>query len=1697
MAIYFGTINNDTLTGSLSDDFLYGEDGNDTLDGGAGSDFLYGGAGNDIFMFGLGYGLDWIYDSVGSNTLKMSVLPGAVTLTRNDAYGVTLRINGTDQITIGNWFLSSDYRTTQVQFSDLSVWNAATISTATWGTIPVKNGTESSDYLSGTDGGADTINGLGGNDVIYSYAGNDTLDGGSGNDHIHGGDGNDAITGGAGNDELMGENGNDTYFFGIGSGEDMISDTIGTGSDLNILQMSVLPTQVTLTRLDEYGGVTLKINGTNDQVTLDHWFYSTNYQAFKVIFSDLTEWNAATLSTATWGTIPTKYGTAEIDYLFGTDGGADTIDGMENDDGLYGYGGNDTLLGGSGNDDLMGGFGNDTLNGGSGNDNLYGQEDNDILIGNSGNDTLYGGWGSDTYQFSRGAGQDTVVDAIGNATDLTTIEITDATVLPADIILERIDSEGVTLRINGSTDQITLAYFFTSASYREVQVTFASGGAWNAATLLTATWGTIPAQTGSDFNDALYGTDGGADTIYGMGGDDTIFGYAGNDTLEGGDGNDAINPGAGNDTIKGGLGTDTLYYTSSTLAVAVNLATLTPQVVNASKTDTITGIENLVGSFYADTLTGDANNNLIDGGPDNDTMSGGAGIDTVSYDNAARRVSVTLATQGASQMVSSYVLTNGATVEEWDTLNSIENLIGSEYNDTLAGDGNANTITGGYGDDSLSGGAGIDTVSYADAGVGVTVSLAVTAAQATGWGSDTISLFENLTGSAYNDTLSGNANANVFDGGAGTDTLSYDAVATALTANLATGTASGGGGADTILNIENLTGGTANDTLTGNGGDNVLDGNTGADTLTGGLGNDTYIVDNASDTTVENLNEGTDLVTSSITWTLAANVENLRLLSGAINGTGNTLNNVIYAGSGDNTLDGATGTDTLSYADATAAITASLALATAQATGGSGIDTISNFENLTGSAFDDTLGGDGAANILDGGVGHDVLTYAAFTTAGTTGVTVNLVLAMATGWGNDTIYNFEDIVGSAYDDTLSGSNHDNTITGGAGNDTMDGGWGSDTLSYATATAGVTITLASLVAQNTIGAGIDTVVNFENITGSAFNDTLSGDWGNNILDGGGGADTLIGGTGNDTYYVDNAGDVTTENLNEGTDLVITTATLTLGNNLENLRLGAGAINGTGNGLDNLIYSGTGNNTLNGGAGIDTVSYLYATAGVTANLTGATGGAGTDILTGFENLTGSAFNDSLSGDVNANLIDGGAGTDTLNMSAATASVTVSLTQGTSSGAGGNDTLYNIENVTTGSGNDTVEGDVNSNVLDGGTGTDTLTYVNSLYGISIDLSDATAQESGGGGYDTIANFENVIGSAWDDTIGGNSGNNTLNGGAGINTLSFIVAGSTVPITVSLAITAAQNTGFGTDTISNFHNVLGGAGNDSLTGNAGDNVIDGRKGSDTMIGGAGNDTYWVSVSTDVITELVNEGIDEVYTMSAYTMAANVENLYILTTVDNLSFSGNTSNNIIYSGTGYSTITGGGGTDTISYYYAVSSITANLATGTAIETGSTVNETITGFTNLSGGAFDDTLSGSTAANTIFGDEGNDILNGNTGNDTLTGGDDQDTFVFNTALNAATNVDTITDFSAVDDVIHLENTGIFTMLTTLGTLSSANFAANATGTATDANDYVLYNTTTGALLYDSDGTGATAAIQFALLGTATHPTITSADFTVI
>ncbi|MFN7097948.1 MAG: calcium-binding protein, partial [Gammaproteobacteria bacterium] len=290
-------------------------------------------------------------------------------------------------------------------------------------------------------------------------------------------------------------------------------------------------------------------------------------------------------------------------------------------------------------------------------------------------------------------------------------------------------------------------------------------------------------------------------------------------------GNDTFIAGSGNDSFTGGSGTNWVSYVNSTAGVVVNLSTNT---ATGYGTDVLSGISHAIGSTYDDTFIGPNNNT-------SNSFTGGGGIDTVSYANVSANLVIHLDTG---------TITGRGT----DRVSGIENAIGGTGNDQFFGDGNDNVFAGGLGNDSYTGNGGIDTVSYDSSTAAINATLSNGAGSSTGQGSDVfVSGIERIIGSDFNDTLTGSFGNQTFAGGLGNDvinggsgsgdTVDYSPSATAVTVNLATGTATGEG-TDTISNIENIIGSEQNDTLTGNSSANTIDGGGGSDLLIGGGGAD-------------------------------------------------------------------------------------------------------------------------------------------------------------------------------------------------------------------------------------------------------------------------------------------------------------------------------------------------------------------------------------------------------------------------------------------------------------------------------------------------------------------------------------------------------------------------------------------------------------------------------------------------------------------------------------------------------------------------------------------------------------------------------------------------------------------------------------------------------------------------------------------
>jgi Ca2+-binding RTX toxin-like protein len=423
------------------------------------------------------------------------------------------------------------------------------------------------------------------------------------------------------------------------------------------------------------------------------------------------------------------------------------------------------------------------------------------------------------------------------------------------------------------------------------------------------------------------------------------------------------------------------------------------------------------------------------------------------------------------------------------------------------------------------------------------------------------------------------------------------------------------------------------------------------------------------------------------------------------------------------------------------------------------------------------------------------------------------------------------------------------------------------------------------------------------------------------------------------------------------------------------------------------------------------------------------------------------------------------------------------------------------------------------------------------------------GAGGNDSIVGLggDDILrGGPGNDFLQGGSGNDTLDGGDGIDTASFqeATAGVVVSLATPLAVTAS-----GSDVLQNIENLVGGAGNDKLTGSAasnlleggaGNDTLDGGAGSDNMVGGTGNDTYVVDQMGDGVSEMSGEGTDTVIsfaTGSGYLLGANVENLQlggssaingwgnalanILTgNSANNSLSGDQGNDTIFGGAGNDSLNGGGGDDSLDGGAGSDLLTGGAGNDTyvidrpsdqVIENASEGVDTVISSVSVKlavnvenlvltgramkgiGNALDNVITGNAGHNVLNGGDGNDTLVGNGGNDVLTGGLGADSFVFN-----AKGVDRIriTDFHAGQDGIVLDHAW-FTALA-VGSLGAGAFQSGASSFAATSAARVIFNTTSGALLYDADGAGGAAAVQFATIAKAGLVGVPSAaDFVVV
>jgi Ca2+-binding RTX toxin-like protein len=572
-----------------------------------------------------------------------------------------------------------------------------------------------------------------------------------------------------------------------------------------------------------------------------------------------------------------------------------------------------------------------------------------LFNGTTNNDTVVGSPTEQNYFTDFGVGRDV----------LTGGKLDDVFMLTADKFVDTID---------GGNGRDLVDY---SAASSGLQIDL-SAGAVMAGTVTVAKLSNIEDVNGTKLDDIIIGSKS----------DNTLDGGDGNDKISAGDGNDTLIGGAGTNYLDGGNGVDTVDYSKAGHTVFASLATNAGaeiDLVNGIMVsqDTYAHVENLHGSAYADTLIGNTGANAIDGGGGNDviqgggggdTLHGGSGDDQIIGDNfngvASDSTAYLYGDDGNDTLFASAGkdIMDGGTGNDWvdysqtdpshwtsgwtagsagvtvdlsagvghgsyaegDTYTNIENVRGSNYDDNITGDANANILVGMSGDNVIHGGANNDTI--------------------IGGGDD-----DALFGDDGNDVLSGGTGTNHFDGGNGIDTVDYRGSAYNTIVDLTgsfflSGEKDAQGhyySADTYVSIENVEGSSHDDFIIGDDNDNVIHGNGGHDALFGRAGNDTIV--------------------------------------------GGDQNDLIDGGAGADILDGGKGVNVLSYLDSSAGVSVNLAAGTGAGGDATG-DRFAHFQIVAGSSFNDVLIGSSNSdvlleqagiNLMSGGAGHDTFAFMA------------------------------------------------------------------------------------------------------------------------------------------------------------------------------------------------------------------------------------------------------------------------------------------------------------------------------------------------------------------------------------------------------------------------------------------------------------------------------------------------------------------------------------------------------------------------------------------------------------------------------------------------------------------------------------------------------------------------------------------------
>jgi Ca2+-binding RTX toxin-like protein len=1602
----FENVDASALTVGVS---IAGSAGVNVLKGGAGADAIDGGGGADVIDAGAGD------DSVAYRGEEVSIDGGAGANTLLLKAGVVVDLGATDQT------LGDNTNVARFQNVDASALTAAQTANITGSSVAnVITGGAGADVIDGA-GGADSIAAGAGDDVVSYHGAEVSIDGGGGSNTLvmraFGGVTRVDLTVAPGADQTTGDG------VVVANFQNVDASIFASTQNLTVIgsaSQNVITTGAGADVIRGGGGADTIVAGAGDD-TVDYWGTEVSIDGGAGV-------NTLVLKAAADINLTNPDQTAldptQVTNFQNVDASA-----LSTGVSIVGSSGVNLLTGGAGADTIDGGGGADTILGGGGDDRIVERGSEISLDGGAGSDTLVlmSGSGATSVNLAAAAGAD---QTGGDNVKASNFEGVDASAMAGALLVT--GSAGANSIVTGAGDDIvrgggggdaiatgagndTVDYWGTEASI--------DGGAdTNTLVLKAAVTLDLAAvdQSSGDITIVSHfqNVDGSGLTaiqamaVTGDAGANVILGGAGADVLDGGGGADTIQAGAGADTVTyhggeatvdGGAGSDTLVFAASGGVTAIDLSVAAGADQTAGDGGQVTNFESIdasvltsalavTGSAGVNVITTGAGADVIDGGGGADTIRAGGGDDQVFYrggealidggtgvNTLILKAATDVNLGRADQTIGDAALVSGFQNVDASALGPTQgvSLVGASGANVIKGGAGADTIDGGGGADTISAGGGDDTVSYRggevsiDGGAGsntlvlrAAVNVDLSAADQTLADLVGVTGFQNVDASAISTgvSLAGTTGVNAITGGTGADTID------------------GGGGADSI------SAGAGDDIVTYHGAEVLVDGGAGVDTLT---------ITSAAGLTAVDFSLAPGLDQTSGDAAFVGGFENLdaHALSSNLTVRGSSSANALQTGSGADVIDGGGGADVIDAGagdDRVAYYGSEVSL-----TGGAGVNTLvlKSGATLDLNAADESLGDSTQTTGFQNVDGSGLSASQAVVVTGTSGAN-----QLSGGAGADTIDGgggADVIAAGAGDDSVVYHGAETSIAGGAGSDTLRlaAGGGVTSINFAVA-SGVDQTSGDSVLVTdfeNVDAGV--LTSALSVTGSSSANRIVTGSGDDVIRGGGGADVILAGVGDDR--VDFWGSESTVDGGGGTNTLVLQAAAIISLALADQSVGDTSVVSAFQNVDASALSAIQSATLTGSSTANTL----------------TGGAGAD------DIAAGAGDDRVTYRGQETSVDGGAGTDTLVVVAATGLTSVNLAVGPGYDQTTGDlvTVTNFENVDAGalSSAISIQGSSAANLIVGGSGADVI--------------------DGGGGADTIR------AGAGNDRVLYYGAEASIDGGADANMLVLKASGGVTSIDLGASAGADQTIGDNV-VVTNFTDldasvllasqgvtVTGSTGANTITTGAGSDTIDGRGGADVIAAGAGADTvayHATEVSIDggagadtlviaagaaptAIDLTVAAGADQ--TSGDGVLVTNFEGVDASASTSGVTLTGTSGANVLITGSGADIVDGGGGADTIatnggddtvSYYGSEVSIDGGAGVNTLLmKAAATVDlaaadqtigdaPIVSGFQNVDASALSTglSISGSSAANLLTGGSGADVIDGRGGADTIQAG---------------------------------------------------------------------------------------------------------------